>query len=437
MTPINSLSDGGDFDTRLAAEAVDDVELGLDRMRTALRLEGLESPSFDTVLVAGTNGKGETAAHISGILQAHGCRVGLFTSPHLVELRERWRIDGRPVTSSAVRDIGEPLLAEYGERGPPGHPSLTYFEMTALMAGALFESARVDIAVLEVGLGGRLDATNAFPADLAVITTIGYDHADLLGDSIEEIAEEKCGILREGVPTVVGRQMHADARDKIRLELTDQPSRFYGEDNQTKEGAEVLSSPRDRGLLEDLNEGPSRWNRHAALQAAVLQLDDSFDLDVASEGLTRTQWAGRRELRRLELPDGTSTDAVLDTAHNREAVDSLAEFLDREAISVGAILFGGLADKSFGELFDPEPDAPPIWGALVDSDRSFDESELRRLLPSGRLQSVGRVADQLTGATEGARRRGGRLLVFGSTYLVGEVYRLLEIDADDLVTYGD
>ncbi len=174
------------------------IDLGLERVRAVAARLALLPPAGRTVLVGGTNGKGSTASFLASIAQAHGERVGLFTSPHLWRYQERITIDGLEIEDAQLCAAFEQIEAARGKE------SLTYFEFNALAALLAFRAGKVDFSVLEVGLGGRLDATNIVDADLAVLCSVGLDHCDWLGSTLESIGAEKAGIFRAGRPVVLG-----------------------------------------------------------------------------------------------------------------------------------------------------------------------------------------------------------------------------------------
>ncbi|MFB6374426.1 MAG: folylpolyglutamate synthase/dihydrofolate synthase family protein, partial [Bradymonadaceae bacterium] len=236
------------FCESLSAEAKFGVELGLESMRRALAAEGHPERASTAVLVAGTNGKGGTAAYISGLLQAHGRRVGLYTSPHLIDPAERFRVDGRPLARERIVHHAAPILEAYGGEGDP---ALTYFELTTLIATRLFDAMDVDVAVYEVGLGGRLDAVNAIEPSVSAITCIDTDHTAYLGDNLADIAREKCGIARPGRPLIVGRQTHREVYEVFSECAPDADLELYGRDYDDSEldGLAIEEAPEpDAGL---------------------------------------------------------------------------------------------------------------------------------------------------------------------------------------------
>ncbi|MET0947222.1 MAG: Mur ligase family protein, partial [Pseudomonas sp.] len=194
MTP-GSLGDWLAYLEQLHPSAID---MGLERSQQVARQLGLTRPAPKVITVTGTNGKGSTCAFLAALLQAQGLKVGVYSSPHLLRYNERVQVQGVEATDVELCDAFAAVEAARGD------VTLTYFEMGTLAAFWLFERAGLDVAVLEVGLGGRLDAVNLIDADLALVTSIGIDHADWLGDTRESVAFEKAGIFREGRPALCG-----------------------------------------------------------------------------------------------------------------------------------------------------------------------------------------------------------------------------------------
>ncbi|MFB6265323.1 MAG: folylpolyglutamate synthase/dihydrofolate synthase family protein [Bradymonadaceae bacterium] len=423
--PTDAVDRWGAFQRALQSESRFGLELGLDRIERALDLEGRPDRQSRTVVVAGTNGKGETAAFLDGILGAHGLRTGLFTSPHLVDLRERFRVDGDPLGRTRVAETGGRILDEYGASSADP-PRLTYFELTFLIGATLFADVDVDLSIYEVGLGGRLDAVNATSPALGVVTNIGRDHRELLGPTLSDIAEEKAAVLRRNRPAVIGYQTHDEALDVLHDAPSSRTMR-YGQDYGGDDGDLVLDeTTRLEGLLTDMPV-TRRWNVAAAAMAARQLLGSDVDERRVRRGVRATRWPGR--LDRLSVggqgakfPD-QSLELVVDAAHNPDAARQLFEQLDDE--SIGAAVCGGLSDKTLGDVFEPVRDQGlPRWGAVLDADRGANADELAEVLAGDSFRGTGRTGDVLArAATDTAENE--RVLVYGSTYLVGEAFRAL------------
>lgn len=386
---------------------------GLERIGRALEQEGCREPGYQTVFVGGTNGKGTVASMLAAVLQGHGKRVGLFTSPHLLDVRERFRVDGAPLSRQAVEPVLRHILKEYA--GAPG-VGLTFFEMTTLAAAMLFQRAEVDIGIFEVGMGGRLDGVNALEPDLSIVTTIGRDHTDYLGDEIGQIAKEKAGIFRPGKPVVVGQQEYEEAVESLQEVAREVGSSIFVVDK----GAPAMG-------LADL---VGRHRETALLAAKTVLGEAEFNQKKAEQGLFCWRWPGRFEERELE-PWGRRV--IIDAAHNPAGVDALRARLRARAGKVSGVVWGMMGDKDaqlVGELLMEL--GAPVWGALIDNERARGEEELARVVPKNLWQGAFGVKEAWTRARE---RTEGDLLVFGSIYLLGELYEALGVRVEDLVVF--
>jgi dihydrofolate synthase/folylpolyglutamate synthase len=421
----------------LERQATFGLDWGLDRMTCALEESGHPSSSYPVVAIAGTHGKGSTAALLAAIAQAHGHRVGLFTSPHLVDVRERFRIDGRLASPEAVYRAGRPVIERHAEGGS-GPVRLTYFELTTLIAARLFRNASIDLGIFEVGLGGRLDAVNALDLDLSAVTAIGYDHTDILGDTIESIATEKAGIVRSDAPVVIGEQPHDEAREVL-LESDAGSQVVYGRDVEI-DGRRVSRQDGDAIELPSTWSNVRRLNAATATEAAALHLDDAFDVERAERGLHGARWPGRMDRRALEpgaLDSTLPVSLLFDTAHHPESIESLISTIRTRSIDIDAVLLGAMADKDLDGMAAPLAELAPVWGAALERDRAAGRSELEDAIPEDALVDVEPLERALRSAIRHTHRSGrpGRLLVTGSTFLVGACFELLDLPADALATY--
>ena len=380
------------------------IRPGLSRTLAILHSLGNPHSSFSSILIGGTNGKGSTAAYVSSILTAAGVPCGLYTSPHLVSVTERVRLLERDVSPAALDDV----LALVSRVAAPGLRGPTYFEALTVAAFELFRRARVRVAVVEVGIGGRLDATNVLTPDVSVVTNVDDDHLDVLGPTREDVAREKAGIFREGQPALVGESgtgpgpravLHREAR-RIGARLVEIPPLDTAAPGGPLPGAHQLQ------------------NLALALAAAraVAPLDD----EVVARGLAAVKWPGR--LQTLERP-GFRT-LLLDGAHNPAGARALAAHLDASGLSGRVdLLFGGLADKDLAAVFAPlAPRARRIVLVAPMSERAETPEKLRVRVGRPELETASSVADGLL-RLEGAAGD-GPILVAGSLYLVGEVLRL-------------
>ena len=381
------------------------IKLGLENTR--LLLEGLALPVSGTriIHVAGTNGKGSTCALAESVLRHSGYRTGLFTSPHLVSFCERIRIGGEPVAEAeAARGIT--MLREYiadREQSP------TFFELTTALALHIFAEQEVEIAVVEVGLGGRLDSTNALSPTVCGIAPIGLDHRQILGESLAEIAAEKAGILKPGVSAVSAPQEPA-AREVVERRAAEvgAPLRFV----QLPWGGE-LSLPGEH----------QRWN--AALAIEMLRAG-GFELTegAVERGLAETRWRGRFE--RIALVDGG--EIVIDGAHNAAGMVALCQSW-REVFGAArpTIILSAAANKDAAALVAPlaEIAASFICTVPATTRETASPEDLAALIPSEiPAESAASVAEALEVAKGGS----GKILAAGSLFLACELISLLDGD---------
>lgn len=397
------------------------AKLGLERMRALLRALGNPEQSQCFVHVAGTNGKGSTCAMIASILRSNGLRTGLYTSPHLVTPTERIQIDGRPISESRFVEIFEIVHRQAEEMLEAGqldaHPS--YFETVTAMAFVAFRD-ETDVVVLEVGLGGRLDATNVVTPRLCVITAVDYDHEVFLGKTLVSIASEKAGILKPGVPAVVGRQ-HAAAEHVILARAAELGSKVVlARDHEI---SDIELSPYGSKFRFEGNRFdcplPGRHQADNALNAILACREMGVPMDVTAAGLARTRWPGRLEFV------SRHPDFVLDGAHNPAGAGALASYIrefhkDRPVW----IVYGAMRDKAIdevtGQLF-------PLASKLIVTAPDFP----RALRPEAILQMV-EHPNAITAATIEeaiglARQAPSEAIVFftGSLFVVGEARALL------------
>ena len=386
------------------------IRPGLGRTRALLDSFGSPDRAVRSVLVGGTNGKGSTAAALSAILTAAGVRTGLYTSPHLVRVTERVRVGDADV-GDALLDDALALVAAVagpGERGP------TYFEALTVAALELFRRARVEVAVLEVGIGGRLDATNVVEPEVSVLTNVGPDHLEILGPSLGDVAREKAGIFRRGQPALVGAEGTApDARAVLHAEAVRLGARLI----------EVPPSDRWSGTF-PLPGAHQRQN--VALAVAAARALAPLEEAVIAAGLWKTRWRGR--LQRVART-GRRT-LILDGAHNPAGAEALAAWLDAERLSGGIdLLFGALSEKDVAGTAGPLlARARHIVLTAPPSPRAMPPEVLRERLGVAGAETAPSPAAAL-GRLDVEGPGAPPVLVAGSLYLVGEVLRLLEVES--------
>jgi dihydrofolate synthase/folylpolyglutamate synthase len=400
------------------------IKLGLETMRALLGYVDRPERRFRTLHIGGTNGKGSTAAITAAVLQATGLRVGLYTSPHLVEFRERIRVNGEMIPEESVAELTGRLRAAV-----PDSLSPTFFEVTTAIALLHFAEAGIDVAVLEVGLGGRFDATNVVDPMACAITTIALDHQEYLGGTQEAIAFEKAGIIKPSVPVIVGRMSREASGVIVRVarERRAPVWRLGDEFSVEGDGPEKFTY---RGVLQTL-EGlrcglPGRHQLdNAACALAMLEvageISGSVDERAVRQGLRMVTWEGRLE-RIDEYPI-----VLLDGAHNPAASVVLAgylqEYLVRAPDSRIILVWGMMRDKDHRGFIEP---LLPLISELVLTEaglaRAATVQELQGVLPEwrGSICAVRHPVDALMAAKSRARPR-DLICVTGSLMLLGDV----------------
>jgi len=403
------------------------IKLGLTNIRRLLSLAGDPHKYFRTIHIAGTNGKGSTAAMMASILAEAGYRTGLFTSPHLVSFTERIRINSERISKGdVVRLTGR--LRELVINEKDLRP--TFFEFVTAMALLHFRERGAEWVVLETGMGGRLDATNVVEPEVAVITRVGMDHMEFLGAGLGEIAGEKAGIIKEAVPVVVARQEEeAAAVIMNRAEELSSPLFACGRDfsvrNVTTEirGTSFDFTSRRRlvdGLFVPLCGAYQAENAALALQAMELLGDAAPDEQAMREGLAATRWEGRCEFLQWRFP------MLLDGAHNIDAVRALAATLKevylKEFRSIMFII-GCMADKDIRGYLS---ELLPLGRVAIFTTLGFERAASSEML--GDIAGSMGIPALAAENTEEALRlaateytRGDLVVVTGSFYTVGEV----------------
>jgi len=393
------------------------IDLDLSRVREVARRLDLLTPDFRVITVGGTNGKGSTVAFIDALLRAAGLRCGRFTSPHLARYNERICVDGVEASDASLIESFERIDAVRGD------VTLTFFEYNALAALDLFQRTVVDVAVLEVGLGGRLDATNIIDADVAVICSIGLDHLDWLGDTLEDIAREKAGILRRGRPAVLGSaEMPASlwsAIDAIGARAV-VPGLDYHVRPQATAWDFEFGEFKLRGLPSPALAGLHQMGNAATALAAAMCAGVELTHRDVSEALRDVRLAGRFQRVTVDSRRG-AVEWIFDVAHNVPAASGLAANL-RALPRVRTIAVCGiLGDKDIAGI-------TAVLGAEIDEwiivtlegPRAVAPAELERQLPGG-----ARILAHAPNVAEGCRIARDtalpteRVLVFGSFLTVG------------------
>lgn len=398
------------------------VKFGIDRMRVLGEALGHPERSYPVIHVAGTNGKGSVSAMLDAILQAAGWRTGLYTSPHLVKLGERVQVNRRLLGEEeivAYTNELRPVAERPALFSADDHPS--FFEFMTAMAFLQFARRRVDVGIIEVGLGGRLDATNVVQPEVAVITSIGLDHCDMLGDRLDLIAAEKAGIIKPGRPVVLGR-MPAVAEEVIRKIAAERSAPVHSVREEFGEGI-------DRYPHTNLEGDYQRWNAATATLVAR-RLPPRWKLggEVIARGLLHANWPGRWQ--RLTVG---GHPLILDASHNPEGAQVLDVNLTKLVAETGrkpVIMTGALGEYRARALLEViARHAREIHLAIPHQARACSYEELEHCVPAtfgGRVArtTVADVFPRPDRCTIGGAE--DTVVVTGSIYLIGEVFERLE-----------
>ena len=409
------------LDWLYALEAAKGMDFKLERVALALQRLGDPHRAYPSLHIAGTNGKGSVAAMLDACLGAAGYRVGRYTSPHLVELGERICVAGVPMARAELVAVADEVRAATLAHGI----GLTFFEILTVMAFRHFAHAGIDVAVVEVGLGGRLDATNVIDPLVAVITTIGRDHTEWLGDDLAQIATEKGGIIKPGRPVVLGH-IGGEASDVLwRLaEERGAPVLAVGRDYRVLGGGALHFEGLGwhlRDLHLALRGAHQRDNAGTALAALgavreALPVDDA----AARRGLATVRWPGR-----LEIVD-TSPLTSLDAAHNADGIDALvAELSGLTGGRPVDLLFAVMADKDWSTMVQRL--APYCRSAVVTEVLPPRGAAAARVAAAFPASCPATAEPDVGRAWRRVRERAGRdgiVVAAGSLFLIGELTRL-------------
>ena len=411
------------------------IKFGLDNIRAILARLGHPERAFRSVHIAGTNGKGSITAMVDTVLRCAGHRSARYTSPHLVDLSERFVVDGRAVDAAAmraaacdVRDAIEALRADGTLQAAP-----TFFEATTALAFELFRRATVEVAVIEVGLGGRLDSTNVIDPVMTAITSIDFDHQQYLGSTLDAIAAEKAGIIKFGVPVVVGdlgpeamAVVERVAREKA-VELVRAREGITITWPQaaatTANSFELRTPTRDYGILTLALRGEHQI-ANAIVAVRLLERLDGCGVRVPAEaireGLARVSWPGRLDHRTL----AGGRELILDAAHNPAGAAALASYLRTIGGEAPVLVFGAMRDKDVHSMLSTLlPTVSRMIVTRASNSRSADPetlaAEARAIAPSLGVESIASPADAIAAAWSSS----SRVVVAGSIFLLGDVFK--------------
>jgi len=419
------------------------AKFGLENIRCLLDALGRPERAFKSVIIAGTNGKGSTAAMLESVLRLAGHRTALYTSPHMVRLEERICVAGNEISETDfARQVGQVRTVAEALVHSGRLPALpTFFEQLTAIALNYFCERKVELAVLEIGVGGQEDAVNVVNPIATVITAIDYDHQNLLGNTITEITSVKAGVIKPATPVIIGRQRHIAAMEGLMrrcLEIKALPVFANEPTNVSLRDDGQVAFDYDSSHNEYTRIVPGLKGRHQAENAAAVieacELLTELGVVIAREaivkGLRRVNWPGR-----LELVDGRPC-LLLDGAHNRAGARCLRAYLDEFWNKGVVLIFGTMSDKDIAgmaaELFSA---AKTIFLTRLPDPRAATPEALSRLMLSPKLNLI--AAESVQQALSWARRvtpPDGLICATGSLQLIGEVKRLIETEKDSVET---
>lgn len=374
------------------------IRPGLGRIRAILRSLGNPHRACPSIIIAGTNGKGSTSATLNSILRASGYRTGMYTSPHLVDIRERWLIEGEPIDETLYEESIVTLRAAAGRIGIVP----TYFEALTIIAFIAFAEARCEVAVLEVGMGGRLDATNVVRPIAALITPIGLDHTEYLGNTIRKIAAEKAGVIHRGSIVLTSN------RDPAVLSVLKRRAARFDAKLQVIRGDEADEVP----LAGDFQ----RANVSLAMRAAQKlrkQLPRITDASIR-RGIAGTEWRGRLEKIRVD-----DKDVWVDGCHNLHAARAIAPFIEKNLRRPRLLLFGIMSDKDVAgvtSLLFPMFDEIIVTNPYEPRGQSI--ASLLHIANEFRLRASA-IEEPVKAIAKALRSDNDTILIAGSLYLAG------------------
>jgi dihydrofolate synthase/folylpolyglutamate synthase len=365
---------------------------------------GQPEKKFKSIHVGGTNGKGSTSHMLASVLQESGYKVGLYTSPHLKDFRERIRIKGKVVSEQFVIGFVKRNKAFLEAN------SLSFFEMTVGMAFDYFAMEKVDIAVIEVGLGGRLDSTNIISPELSIITNIGFDHMQMLGNTLEKIAVEKAGIIKQNIPVVIG-ETHANTEALFISKAIETNSKIYFADQLIQN---VLES--------DLKGSYQKHNIKAVIQAVEVLRQAGFKISQSElqKGLLNVTYNTGLNGRWQVL--GYDPKIICDTAHNKEGLTYVINQLKTETFNRLHIVFGVVNDKDLSSIIPLLPKNATYYLCKPDVQRGLEVEKLKAIFKESQL--IGQAYNSVNEALNNAKSNANKddlIYVGGSTFVVAEI----------------
>lgn len=402
---------------KLFEKKVFNIEPGLERIKKALNDIKNPHQNFKSILVAGTNGKGSTSAFLESIFRNYGFKTGLFTSPHLIEENERWQINRKNIPDYKLENYIKQLkqvIKKY---------NLTYFEASTLFAFKYFSDEKVDIAILEVGLGGRWDSTNVVEPEVSIITNVSFDHMHMLGDTLDKIAFEKTGITRENKPAVIGRNQKEiinwlKKRNIKRYYVKDIDFKVFPKDNTCFDYQ--FQNIKIENIKPSLIGNFQFENAATAITSFIIFAQKNniqIDKELIKKSISSTKWIGRLQIL------SKNPLIILDGAHNEDAlIKSFKEikrlFPDKKIIT----LYSGMKDKDFKTIFNIlKENSENIYFTKIPVSRSIDKDFIPKV-----YNFIENIPDAIKTIKKNLKQN-ELLFITGSLYLVGEVLKQEDI----------
>lgn len=356
---------------------------------------------FKSIHIAGTNGKGSTAHMLASILQESGFKTGLYTSPHLKDFRERIKINGKMISKNQVIDFVKKNKTEFEKI------NMSFFEYTVAMSFNYFAESQVDIAIIETGLGGRLDSTNIISPELSIITNIGYDHTNLLGSKLEQIAKEKAGIIKEKTPVVIGRKQEEIINDIFKKTAYNKKSKIYFSDNN------------NNNISCDLKGEYQNENINTTIKAIEV-LNWDIDNKTINKGLKNviknTGLYGRWQII------SKKPYIICDTGHNQDGIKNITAQLKKINFNNLHFIFGTVKDKNIIDIIKLLPKEAMYYFCAANIDRAFNASKLQDISLELNLQgnAYNSVKDAYNNAISNYKKD-DLIFIGGSTFVVAEI----------------
>jgi dihydrofolate synthase/folylpolyglutamate synthase len=362
----------------------------------------LQNPhkKFKSIHIAGTNGKGSTAHMLASILQEAGFKTGLYTSPHLKDFRERIKINGKMISKNQVINFVKKNKIEFEKI------NMSFFEYTVAMAFDYFAESQVDIAIIETGLGGRLDSTNIISPELSVITNIGYDHTNLLGSKLEQIAKEKAGIIKKNTPVVIGRKQEEIINDIFKITAYNKKSKiFFSEINNN-----IYCDLKGEYQNENIN------TTIKAIEVLNWNIDNNNIYKGLKNVIKNTGLNGRWQII------SKNPHIICDTGHNQDGIKNITKQLKKINFNNLHFIFGTVKDKNITEIIKLLPKEAIYYFCAAKIDRAFNASKLQAISLELNLQgnTYNSVKDAFNNAISNYKKD-DLIFIGGSTFVVAEI----------------